>query len=116
MQQPLLVLSLLKEPVWTVGRVCCCSEGRLNDKSIVLLPPLEISNGRCLELDVSKIPEFAVFPGQILGVEGVNSVGSSLLVSRVHQVETSKKKCYSVGATFYIYYARTPESKCWRAE
>ena len=32
-----------QEPTWVVGRICCDSEGRLNDKSVMLEGSLEHS-------------------------------------------------------------------------
>lgn len=34
---------LMQEPTWVVGRVCCDSEGRLNDKSVLLEGSIERS-------------------------------------------------------------------------
>lgn len=48
-----------------VGRICCDSEGRLNERSILLEGSVELSNGMRTKLDVSKLDSFKLFPGQV---------------------------------------------------
>ena len=58
-------LSRLQEPAYMVGRICCDSEGRLNEHSILLEGSVESSNGARTKLDVSKLDNFKLFPGQV---------------------------------------------------
>ena len=54
----------LQEEVLAVGRVCCDSEGRLNECSVLLEGSMELSGGQRVRLDLSKLQNFRVFPGQ----------------------------------------------------
>jgi len=55
----------LQEPVLMVGRICCDSEGRLNERSVLLEGSIELSNGMRTKLDLSKLEGFKLFPGQV---------------------------------------------------
>lgn len=48
-----------------VGRICCDSEGRLNEHSMLLEGSVESSNGMRTKLDVSRLDTFKLFPGQV---------------------------------------------------
>ena len=48
-----------------VGRVCCDGNGRLNANSLLLEGSMETSSGRQVPLDVSNLPQFSLFPGQV---------------------------------------------------
>ena len=48
-----------------VGRICCDSEGRLNERSVLLEGSIELSNGMRTRLDLSKLDSFKIFPGQV---------------------------------------------------
>jgi DNA polymerase alpha subunit B len=48
-----------------VGRICCDSEGRLNERSVLLEGSIELSNGMRTKLDLSKLESFKLFPGQV---------------------------------------------------
>lgn len=48
-----------------VGRICCDSEGRLNEHSVMLEGSVELSNGMRTKLDLSKLDSFKLFPGQV---------------------------------------------------
>jgi DNA polymerase alpha subunit B len=70
--------------VWVCGRVCCEEAlGKINKATIVLEGSRVFSGGRRVQLDVSKMQAFSLFPGQILLVEGVNSHGRSMVASRI---------------------------------
>lgn len=74
------------EEVWACGRVCNeSSTGKLNATSVVLEGSRVFSGGRRVELDLRGLPKFAVFPGQIVLVRGINSSGRKMvrLVCRV---------------------------------
>ena len=67
-----------------VGRICCdAPTGKLNAKSVMLEGSMKFSGGRRLQLDLSKLPSFSIFPGQIVAVEGLNTVGRSLVVEKL---------------------------------
>ena len=48
-----------------VGRICCDSEGRLNERSVLLEGSVELSSGMRTKLDLSKLDSFKLFPGQV---------------------------------------------------
>lgn len=71
------------EEVMIVGRVCCEGEGKLNAQSIFLEGSRATSNACRVRLDLSACPHFALFPGQVVGVVGVNSVGHTFVARKV---------------------------------
>jgi DNA polymerase alpha subunit B len=79
-----------QEKFYTAGRICCDSpaEGaRLNDESILLETSRSLGNGCRVKLNLSEVVTkgdgFALFPGQIVGIEGTNPSGRLLKVSRI---------------------------------
>lgn len=73
-----------QDMVWVCGRIFCeAAEGKLNKSSIVLEGSRKDSGGRRVQLDVSELPSFSFFPGQILLVEGINSSGRKMIAKRV---------------------------------
>jgi len=69
-----------------IGRICCESaEGKLNAKSVMLEGSLGLSAGRRIKLDLSKISEYALFPGQIVAVEGNNAGDGAFIVRKLYQ-------------------------------
>ncbi|KAI8142596.1 DNA polymerase alpha/epsilon subunit B-domain-containing protein [Fennellomyces sp. T-0311] len=70
--------------IFAVGRICSdASEGKLNDKSVMLETSRDIGMGRRIRLDLGKIQNYALFPGQIVGVEGTNNTGRVFTAERV---------------------------------
>lgn len=62
---------------WYFGRVMCDPEHseitvKLNTNSLALLGSNETSNGHWVKLDLSKVTEYRLFPGQIIAVKGHN--------------------------------------------
>eukprot|EP01134_Creolimax_fragrantissima_P007842 CFRG7842T1 len=70
-------------PVSIVGRVCCDSEGRLNDKSLMLEGTRDESAGERVSLDMSEMPAFSLFPGQVIAAEGLNTSGNHFVMNKV---------------------------------
>jgi DNA polymerase alpha subunit B len=61
------------EPAVFVGRVCCETEGRLNEESLMLEGSRELSMGTRVRLSVRGVEGgFALFPGQIVAVRGTS--------------------------------------------
>ena len=78
------VTVVANEPTVFVGWVCCDSEGRLNEASIMLEGGIQSSGGSRVRLDTSKLPaDVSLFPGQVVAVEGVNPSGHCLIALRV---------------------------------
>ena len=58
-----------QDAIRTFGRICSETDARMNEKSIILECSRQIGNGCRIPLDLSKIPSYALFPGQV-GMEG----------------------------------------------
>uniref|UniRef100_A0A6A7FX89 DNA polymerase alpha subunit B n=2 Tax=Hirondellea gigas TaxID=1518452 RepID=A0A6A7FX89_9CRUS len=71
------------ERVHCIGRVCCDSVGKLNSASVLLEGSRELSAAAVTRLDLSNIELYALFPGQVIGVSGVNSTGKCLVVDEM---------------------------------
>lgn len=72
------------DAVWVCGRVCNdSSTGKLNKTAVVLEGSRIYSGGRRIELDLQALPQFAVFPGQIVLVHGINSSGRKMVRERI---------------------------------
>ena len=58
-----------QEPQWVVGRVVCGSEvsGPLSAEVVMLEGSREASGGARVKLDLSGIPAYRLFPGQVWG-------------------------------------------------
>lgn len=72
-----------QKSIFSVGMICCDGEGHLNDKSVLLQSSVEHSSGQCVRLDLQKLSQFSIFPGQIVGVEGNNPSGHCLIASKI---------------------------------
>jgi hypothetical protein len=72
-------------PVVCVGRVCVDGEGKINPASVMLegntRGPLAavVPSARVL-LDLRDVPSFSLFPGQVIGVRGLFTSGSSSML------------------------------------
>ena len=63
--------------VKTVGRIFSESDMRMNDGSVMLETSRRVGGGSRVRLNLNGIAEFALFPGQVVGVEGMNNTESS---------------------------------------
>ncbi|KAE9454212.1 hypothetical protein C3L33_13899, partial [Rhododendron williamsianum] len=72
-----------QESVFAVGMICCDEEGRLKEKPVLLQSSVEHSGGQRVRLDLQKLSQFSIFPGQVVGVEGHNPSGHCLIASKV---------------------------------
>ncbi|NWT62869.1 DPOA2 polymerase, partial [Erythrocercus mccallii] len=75
-----------QEPVTVLGQIGCDGNGRLNASSVLLLGDRERSGGAQLPLDLSELPEYSLFPGQVVALEGTNSTGRRMVVSKLYEV------------------------------
>lgn len=66
-----------------MGRVCCDSEGRINERSALLEGSARDSLGARVRMDLSQLGEFRIFPGQIVAVRGRNPSGKLLVASEI---------------------------------
>ncbi|DBB04040.1 TPA: DNA polymerase alpha subunit B [Trebouxia sp. C0004] len=83
------IYAACQEPVLMVGRICCDSEGRLNERSVLLEGSVALSNGMRTKLDLSKLEGFKLFPGQVAVVRGINPSGACIVA---HQMYTAVPK------------------------
>ncbi|XP_034700051.1 DNA polymerase alpha subunit B [Vitis riparia] len=72
-----------QKSVFATGMICCDGEGRLNEKSILLQSSVQHSGGQRVRLDLSKLNQFSIFPGQVVGIEGHNPSGHCLIASKI---------------------------------
>lgn len=70
------------EPAIYVGRVACDAEGKPNDKSLLLASGA--ADGRRMALDLSEVPQCALFPGQVVAVKGASDAGVRLDAQAVY--------------------------------
>lgn len=69
--------------IFAVGMICCDGEGRLNEKSMMLQGSVEHSGGQSVRVDLQKLHQFSLFPGQVIGIEGHNPSGHCFMASKV---------------------------------
>lgn len=69
-----------------VGRICCDSVGKLNPQSVLLEGSVETSAGKRVPLKLTEVNNYSLFPGQIIALEGINSTGSHMVASKIHEV------------------------------
>ncbi|KAM8985964.1 DNA polymerase alpha subunit B [Ara ararauna] len=74
-----------QEPVTVLGQIGCDANGKLNAKSVVLEGDREHSSGGRVPLDLSELREYSLFPGQVLALEGTNSTGRRMVVSKLYE-------------------------------
>lgn len=74
-----------------VGRIASDSlEGRLNVSSLVLESSRRMGGGLRVPLQVSSLPGYQFFPGQIVALRGINASGEIFTVSEVLEVPLLK--------------------------
>ncbi|KAI8594109.1 DNA polymerase alpha/epsilon subunit B-domain-containing protein [Geranomyces variabilis] len=74
--------------IFTVGRICCdavVDKAKLNEQSVTLESSRAIGAGCRVNLDLRELPGYALFPGQLLGLEGTNTNGKVISVSKFIQ-------------------------------
>ncbi|KAM9207843.1 LOW QUALITY PROTEIN: DNA polymerase alpha subunit B [Leptosomus discolor] len=74
-----------QEPVTVLGQIGCDGNGKLNAKSVVLEGDREHSSGGQVPLDLSELKEYSLFPGQVVALEGTNSTGRRMVVSKLYE-------------------------------
>lgn len=80
------------DSIVTVGRIVCDSEAKLNENSVLLESSRKIGSGARVPLNLSSCPNYSLFPGQIVMVEGVNPDGKCLHVKKFLQPANSLMK------------------------
>ncbi|KAJ9549338.1 hypothetical protein OSB04_021881 [Centaurea solstitialis] len=72
-----------QKSIFAVGMICCEEEGRLKEKPIMLQSSVEHSGGQRVRLDLQKLDQVSLFPGQVVGVEGHNPSGHYLIATKI---------------------------------
>lgn len=72
------------------------SEGKLNEKSLLLQTSRGLGMGRTVPLDVSQIESYTFFPGQIIGVKGTNHNGNRFIVEEILLPSAPEKTRYEI--------------------
>ncbi|XP_077388690.1 DNA polymerase alpha subunit B [Festucalex cinctus] len=70
--------------VSVLGQVCCDSNGKLNAQSVLLEAGPE-QGGQQVRVDLSELQEYSLFPGQVVAMEGMNTTGGKLVVSKLYE-------------------------------
>ncbi|KAJ1562182.1 DNA polymerase alpha subunit B [Cladochytrium tenue] len=106
-----------QENFYTAGRICCedPSEGtKLTYDSIMLEPCRSLGGGMRVKLSVQELLEsgagFALFPGQVIGVEGTNPSGRLLLATRIFLPPRQKIPDSSIRRILRLYTQPDAES------
>nr|XP_031363426.1 DNA polymerase alpha subunit B [Lonchura striata domestica] len=74
-----------QEPVTVLGQIGCDGNGKLNTKSVLLVGDREHSGGAEVPLDLSELLEYSLFPGQVVALEGTNSTGRRMVVTKLYE-------------------------------
>ncbi|XP_066426318.1 DNA polymerase alpha subunit B [Molothrus aeneus] len=74
-----------QEPLTVLGQIGCDGNGKLNPKSVLLLGDREHSGGAQVPLDLSELPEYSLFPGQVVALEGTNTTGRRMVVTKLYE-------------------------------
>lgn len=75
-----------------MGRIVCDSDAKLNENSVLLESSRSIGSGVRVPLNLSSVPNYSLFPGQIVMLEGVNPDGKCLHVKQFLQPQNSLMK------------------------
>lgn len=59
------------------GRICCDADGRLNTASVLLEGTRELNKGRVTKLNLSQVPNYSIFPGQVVAAHGASLNGGT---------------------------------------
>ncbi|KAM6288771.1 LOW QUALITY PROTEIN: DNA polymerase alpha subunit B [Aegotheles albertisi] len=73
-----------QEPVTLLGQIGCDGNGKLNPSSVLLGGDRERGGGQ-IPLDLSELREYSLFPGQVVALEGTNSSGRRVVVSKLYE-------------------------------
>uniref|UniRef100_A0A2I3STW0 DNA polymerase alpha subunit B n=1 Tax=Pan troglodytes TaxID=9598 RepID=A0A2I3STW0_PANTR len=90
------LLAPAQEPVTLLGQIGCDSNGKLNNKSVILEGDREHSSGAQIPVDLSELKEYSLFPGQVVIMEGINTTGRKLVATKLYEVHSGTPTCLLV--------------------
>lgn len=97
-----------QESVVVCGRVCCeAANGKLNKTAVMLEGSLKDSGGMRIKLDLQEVPYYALFPGQIVAVEGINSTGRRIVAKKIFSHVPAKPNTTSATKLMEYQHERT---------
>ncbi|KAK6638803.1 hypothetical protein RUM43_007072 [Polyplax serrata] len=67
-----------------VGRIACDGEGRINSKTVQLEGASDNASGEAVDLDMSVLQKYSIFPGQVVAVEAYNLTKDRLVVKELY--------------------------------
>lgn len=76
------ITELILDDSFVTGRVLCDSCGRMNASSLIL-EGSESSHGHSVQLDISKLSQYSLFPGQVIVGKGSNPTQSKLVLKEL---------------------------------
>lgn len=80
-------MRISQEPIYGYGLVCSdAADIRLTPNSIMLQTSRDFGMGGRIALDLTKVESYTLFPGQVIGVKGINHRGHSFLVQELLMV------------------------------
>ncbi|KNA16145.1 hypothetical protein SOVF_091810 [Spinacia oleracea] len=82
-EEPVDPTTASQKSMFAVGMICCEGEGRLNENSVLLQSSVEHSGGEHVRLELKKVNQYSIFPGQVVGVIGTNPSGHCLVASKL---------------------------------
>lgn len=106
------------EDVYYSGRICCDSVGRINSKSIVLEGSKETSGGLRIPIDLSRVKNYSLFPGQIVALQGKNQTGERIFPSTIYTGDrlpyfsATKKELKIDEGQFTVFVTSGPFATC----
>lgn len=70
--------------VTTYGRICSDTLGKLHPSTVLLEGSQDLSHGNTITLNLTKVPSYAIFPGQIVAVQGFNPNGTNFVTQKLY--------------------------------
>ncbi len=84
LEEPESLAQPLPESFVCFGRVCCDSpDGRLNAQSLMMQGGQDVSEGKIVSMDVSRVDAYSLFPGQVVCARAINPSGEKLLAMKI---------------------------------
>lgn len=79
------VNEITQDPVVVVGRIVCdaAEGGQLNEQSVLLEGCRHFSQGGRVRLDLSQLPAFRLFPGQVVAARGMNPSSHTFIAQQL---------------------------------